>query len=979
MTRNFAAIALVLLVLAVGGALLLTHAALRKDILESGGRSNETLARAFVNETWHRIGPAFERAKGRTPEALRGSDIFGVIDGEVRTFVAGTPIVKFKLYDLSGLTVYSSEVRQIGEDKSSNSGFRSAREGRGVSDLYVRGQFSAFEGEISNRDLLSSYVPLRDGRGQITGVIEVYVDSTGILAIIGRSLYELAAGLGALGLVVYGLLVLMVHRADRKATGTERLLRNIIDHVPGNVHVKDADGRFVLVNRGVTEHLGKEREELLGHRMQEYLSAEAAARVTELDVKVRQSGIDIHQYEHDVPMPITGPRSWLTSKIPLAEQDGLPDHLLTLDFDITDRKRAERALAENEARFRQFTELASDWIWEMDENLRFTYMSQRVKDLTGDTPEFHYGKTRRELSIATGADPQAPANEIERAQTERRPYRNVLVSRVRNTGETLWFRTSGHPVFDAEGRFRGYRGSATDVTALMRAQDALAEYERQLDAAQRAADMGLVALDLITERGAWSDNALRIYGFALGEEISFQAWFDRVHPEDRLLVPLVESSTVPRGHREFRIQLPDGEIRYLHESYEIERAKDGRPVKAILAVQDVSPLMRARLEAEKANLAKSEFLANMSHEIRTPLNGIIGMAEVMLKAGTTAAQRNQIETILQSGRILLSVINDILDLSKLEAGRIALEKVPFLIAQATDSVISLLHEQAEAKGLTLAVELDPAMPRAVAGDPTRFRQVLFNLVGNAIKFTARGSVKVIGEWQPEPGLARFEVRDTGIGMDAATVAALFARFAQADSSTTRRFGGSGLGLAISKQLIELMSGRIGVESQPGHGSRFWFEVPFSPAEPPIPALGRTGGTAKLPPLRILAAEDNHINQIVLRSLLEPLGHQVDIASNGTEALALVQAKTYDVVLMDVQMPEMDGPTATGLIRGLPSKVARIPIIALTANAMAGHREEYLAAGMNDYVTKPIEIELLLAAIARQLNAAKPGSSAAAPS
>ena len=384
---------------------------------------------------------------------------------------------------------------------------------------------------------------------------------------------------------------------------------------------------------------------------------------------------------------------------------------------------------------------------------------------------------------------------------------------------------------------------------------------------------------------------------------------------------------------------------------------------------DAELARRAQGAAEAAAQAKTEFLAAMSHEIRTPLTGVLGMADLLVAEPLGAKQKGYAQAIRTSGRHLLSVVNDILDFSRMEAGGLELERIAFSLAQMLEQVRSTMAPQATERGLTLRFVVDEAVPPIVCGDPTRIRQVLLNLVGNGLKFTHAGGVSVAIRAVPEraidrPGLLRFEVRDTGIGIPAAKQAGLFEAFTQADRSTARRYGGSGLGLAICRRLVEAMDGRIGIDSAPDQGSMFWFEIPLEAAREtalePQGVLDQASG----PPLRVLVAEDVELNRDLLSDMLGRHGHEVVFATNGEEAVALATKRTFDLVLMDVQMPVMDGVEATRRIRRLPPPAGHVPIVGLTANVLASERERYLAAGMNGCIGKPIVWPELFAALAR---------------
>jgi signal transduction histidine kinase/ActR/RegA family two-component response regulator len=500
----------------------------------------------------------------------------------------------------------------------------------------------------------------------------------------------------------------------------------------------------------------------------------------------------------------------------------------------------------------------------------------------------------------------------------------------------------------------------------------LRETAKRLELSEKAAHFGIWEWNAVTDSMNLSKGVAELLGISEPPfRIKTNAWMELIYPDDRASVEEAAARARRSGgdfQTDHRLRLPDGAIRWIRGQGHIE-FNGAVPTRATGAMVDITEekelllrLGQARTAAENAAHTKSEFLANMSHEIRTPMNGIIGSIRLLLDAGVTAEQRDYLETIRLCGEALLELVDSILDVAKLEAGKLVLEQIPFDLEKLLNGTLSVIAPLATQRGLGLSRASEPDLPKVVVGDPQRIRQILLNLLSNAVKFSEHGVV-TLGARRTGTNARgielEFMVQDTGIGIPPEAQQAIFEPFTQADTSTARRYGGTGLGLAISRRLIALMDDRMNLVSEQGRGSAFRVTVTFPVARDagPLPA----SPAARIPRsnrcLHILLAEDNAINRKVAVRLLERMGHRVDVAENGKEVLVALEGTDYDLLLMDCQMPEMDGYAATRAIRGL-ERHRRLPIVAMTANAMPEDRLRCLETGMDDYVSKPLSTERL---------------------
>ncbi len=540
---------------------------------------------------------------------------------------------------------------------------------------------------------------------------------------------------------------------------------------------------------------------------------------------------------------------------------------------------------------------------------------------------------------------------------------------------------------DAEGR-RWVFGMSVDVTDEVDDQ-ALFESERAFRfVAEHTSDM-VIRTRMDTSITFASPASRAVLGYSPAEIVGMDP-AEVVVEEDVVRIRALLQDRIARGELispkgyEYQCRHKDGHLVWLEANPRLVLNGAGKLTEIVDVVRDITPrkeaeaaLIQARQDAEAASRAKSEFLANMSHELRTPLTSILGFSRLVgQEGGLSEADRKHLDLIRSAGETLLAVVNDILDFSKLEAGALSLAEDAFSVAELGQGVTALLSGQADDKGLRLTCEVPE--DTWLTGDAARLRQVLLNLVSNAVKFTDRGEVGVVLRVDPEDARSwlTVEVRDTGVGLDPAQINQMFDRFTQADGSVSRRYGGTGLGLAISRRLVEMMGGEIGAESDGCSGSTFRFRVPLRPAESPADSPCIQTSAAPDRRLRVLLAEDNAANRALVAALTAPLDIELHVVENGAEAVSAIQADDYDLVLMDMQMPVMDGPSAARAIRALPGHVALTPIIALTANVLPEQIEQCRAAGMQGHVAKPIDPRALFAAIAEHARPADEKAAAA---
>lgn len=796
-------------------------------------------------------------------------------------------------------------------------------------------------------------VPFMDDQSKIIGAILVFFDNTAMLKT--RKLLE----------------------------ASESRVTSIINSSQSLISLKDRLGRYILVNRAFTDYFGLDADRIIGKTDNELFDQKSATRMRDADLTILLKHESI-QTEEKLRGQGGHEGSFLVNRFHLTEPGAYEPYAVGMvAVDIRALVETQKALRESETRYRAIVEEQSVFVCRIQMNGKLNYVNSAFMQF------FNVSSSHRsDLEFKDVIHP-SDRREVQWALQAISPMQSTSQHDHRylsRDGAVRWIRWIYRGIFNANGETTEYQAVGFDVTEIRAQADELIEKDAVFkslfsNTSDFMAIFRVIGDDIVLE--SLNRSAEKSYGMAfnqlvgrklqdfLGEKFD-HAVLDRYRVAiESGSAQVVEEDVVVMGHRR---QLLTTIVPIPGASGEIERvaavSRDVSPYKEI-----ENDLRKAMQLADVANQAKSDFLASMSHELRTPLNVVLGMAHLLGESQLDEEQNEYVGSINRSGQLLLGLIEDVLDISRIESGKVRLTAEPFRVGEIAKEIGELFSIQAAEKGVSLSINVERDSDLYVIGDAARLRQIVVNLVGNALKFTDYGRVnlliKATGQEVAGEQLFRFQVSDTGVGIKKEFHSRIFQKFSQADSGDTRRFGGSGLGLVISKHLATLMNGEIGFESEYGEGSTFWFTARLQlttkqEVEQRRSRQASAGRSAKWEhrPLKILAVDDNVDSLNVVRLFLRRLGHDAEPVGSAADAIKKLSEEKFDLVLMDVQMPGMDGLEATKKIRSMNSSFSKIPIIALTAKAMSGDADRCFGAGMSDYLTKPVQMKSLKALLAR---------------